>query len=523
MKKSIKQFTVILVCVLLGFNTKVNAQNTLYDLVAESESHTVLKRILDITDLDAELKDNSNTYTLVAPTNDAFLRLAFNLSIDTSDIYALPDLSDIVKHHLISGNHDFSNDSDGELIETIGGQNTLKITNNAHIYVNNAEVDETPTATSNGSLYISERVLLPYKTVIDEVIEKEHSDFFALIVGSEDLLSYLSNPFFFGTLLSVSNSDINKLLTHFDVEISEILADAEDCYDVVTMHIVNDGVDLDRLINGDVFTAMNDDVRLKVSVNNSTYHFNYAKILNGQSAEPYNGNFYVVDELIVPTTMIMDDLLDQGLILFAILIVEKQWMPEFCSPYYIKTVLAASDQGLQQLFVKLGINNLQEFLALPNGDDVIKYHWIEDEDIDFSLEDENTRYTAANGESLIYRVVNDSTFINEAFIFTQFPFHSGNGTMYPMMNAIEDYDDDEINVNKIKAIPVKAYPNPTADYVKFEGITNGTYKILDIQGRTIVKGQFNNGMVDVRTIAKGGYFISLQQDNQFYAGAFVKK
>ncbi|GAM54551.1 transforming growth factor-beta [Vibrio ishigakensis] len=64
---------------------------------------TVLVQALVTANLDGALADENATYTVFAPTDDAFTALLAELNIDAATLLANPDLGDILLNHVVSG------------------------------------------------------------------------------------------------------------------------------------------------------------------------------------------------------------------------------------------------------------------------------------------------------------------------------------------------------------------------------------------------------------------------------------
>ncbi|MFS1983583.1 fasciclin domain-containing protein [Vibrio breoganii] len=64
---------------------------------------TVLVQALITANLDGALADENETYTVFAPTDDAFAALLAELNIDAATLLANPDLTNILLNHVIQG------------------------------------------------------------------------------------------------------------------------------------------------------------------------------------------------------------------------------------------------------------------------------------------------------------------------------------------------------------------------------------------------------------------------------------
>ena len=62
---------------------------------------------------------------------------------------------------------------------------------------------------------------------------------------------------------------------------------------------------------------------------------------------------------------------------------------------------------------------------------------------------------------------------------------------------------------------IKVYPNPSSNFIQIQGITEDfEYKVIDINGRVILKGEANNeSRINIQNLVKGSYFITLGSFN----------
>lgn len=58
---------------------------------------------------------------------------------------------------------------------------------------------------------------------------------------------------------------------------------------------------------------------------------------------------------------------------------------------------------------------------------------------------------------------------------------------------------------------IDVYPNPVTDYVQFTGVESGTYDLYTVGGKSVkLEQSFTHGMIDVRDLPSGMYFIEIQ-------------
>ena len=122
-------------------------------------------------DLIATLSDEDGTFTVLAPTNDAFADLLARLdgfdSLDDFNTEQLQDLlASILAYHVVSGASVTSGDlTEGQVITTVQGETlTVSLTGGASFTDaagESAAVTTADVATSNGTVHLIDKVLLP--------------------------------------------------------------------------------------------------------------------------------------------------------------------------------------------------------------------------------------------------------------------------------------------------------------------------------------------------------------------------
>jgi Putative Ig domain/Secretion system C-terminal sorting domain/Kelch motif len=75
----------------------------------------------------------------------------------------------------------------------------------------------------------------------------------------------------------------------------------------------------------------------------------------------------------------------------------------------------------------------------------------------------------------------------------------------------------------INAEKIKVYPNPASQNIQIIGngllLNKATYKLINLNGKTIMHGKLNSEIIDISELPKGIYMLSLQN----YEGIFTNK
>ena len=150
------------------------ATNSVYDIVSNSTSHTTLKTAIDACGLDG-LLDGPGPFTLFAPTDAAFNLLpAGTVSALLNDI---PQLTDILKHHVVGDSIMSGMLSNGQIVTTLLGTNITVTINSANgsVYIDNAMVTLADLNADNGVVHVIDAVLMPNTTDINEYPNAQNS------------------------------------------------------------------------------------------------------------------------------------------------------------------------------------------------------------------------------------------------------------------------------------------------------------------------------------------------------------
>tara|TARA_B100000902_G_scaffold208214_1_gene198252 strand:- start:18137 stop:18991 length:855 start_codon:yes stop_codon:yes gene_type:complete len=144
--------------------------NSIYDIVSNSASHTTLKTAIDACSLDGVLS-GPGPFTLFAPTDAAFNNLPAGTV--TALLANIPQLTDILKHHVISDSIMSGMLSNNQVVTTLLGTDVTVTINSTGVYIDNALVTLVDLVGDNGVVHVIDAVLLPPvlsdNSILDEV------------------------------------------------------------------------------------------------------------------------------------------------------------------------------------------------------------------------------------------------------------------------------------------------------------------------------------------------------------------
>jgi len=131
--------------------------------IAIDNSFTSLTQAVVTAELLPALTDPLASYTVFAPTDDAFIDLADALGTDLNGILALPNLADILLYHVVDGQILSGDLVDGPL-ETLNGED-VQVDTTSGIMINTATVILADVMADNGVVHVIDEVLVPMGTV----------------------------------------------------------------------------------------------------------------------------------------------------------------------------------------------------------------------------------------------------------------------------------------------------------------------------------------------------------------------
>jgi uncharacterized surface protein with fasciclin (FAS1) repeats len=278
-----------------------------FEIISESEDHTILEEVLIETGLDEVL--NSGTFTVFAPNDDAF---------DAIDLTGLSneDLTNILLYHVINGNAS-SNDFGNSYIKTNATEAYSESNNFLDLYVNVdggvtlngvSNVILPDNQANNGNVHVVDAVLtLPNVVTLIE----PNPDFtnLATALMQENLIPTLStnaqtDPAPFTVLAPDNNAFDNFIAEDNGIDDLQAVLDSPDLIDILTYHVVQESAlradDLGETatltsLQGETFTINTTD---QATVTDQNDRVTNIIVIDLTAA---NGVVHVSDNVLLPT------------------------------------------------------------------------------------------------------------------------------------------------------------------------------------------------------------------------------
>lgn len=72
-------------------------------------------------------------------------------------------------------------------------------------------------------------------------------------------------------------------------------------------------------------------------------------------------------------------------------------------------------------------------------------------------------------------------------------------------------------------LAVSVYPNPAKDYIQIEGLTFGTYRVINLEGKEILSGNLETPIIQIDSLKNGFYLLEITSGGKRDRKSFVKE
>ena len=277
--------------------------NSIYDIVSNSADHTTLKAAVDVCGLDGVLS-GSGPFTLFAPTDAAFNALPSGTV--AALLNNLPQLTDILKHHVVADSVMSGMLSNNQVVTTLLGTDVTVTISNGMVYIDNAMVTVADIVADNGVVHVIDAVLLPTVNIsIYDIVSNspEHTTLKTAIdaCGLDGVLKG-AGPF---TLFAPTDAAFNALPSG---TVAALLNNLPQLTDILKHHVVADSVMSGMLSNNQVVTTLlGTDVT--VTISNGLVYIDNAMVTVADIVAD-NGVVHIIDAVLLPTTTDIQENID---------------------------------------------------------------------------------------------------------------------------------------------------------------------------------------------------------------------
>jgi uncharacterized surface protein with fasciclin (FAS1) repeats len=369
----IKKKITLIGSLLLVTSTSFGQTNVFDDIIATSPNHTYLEAALIQENLAGALQDPSATLTVFAPDDAAFTALAAALNTDINGLLALPNLDDILLYHVLGSTVPSTAITNGTIVQPLSPTNTLKLTltGTGNVFANHAQVTAANLNASNGTVHVTNAVLLPVETVADVAIDNGFSTLVTAVVTAE-LLPALTNPLANYTVFAPTNQAFDNLATALNTTVNGLLA-LPNLADVLTYHVLGTEVPSTAVTNGAIVQPLSTTNTLKLTATSTGNVFVNQAQVTAVDINADNGIVHVLNAVVLPVETVADVAIDNGFSTLVTAVVTAELLPALTNPLANYTVFAPTNDAFDDLASELG-TTVNGLLALPSLADILTYH-----------------------------------------------------------------------------------------------------------------------------------------------------
>ena len=425
---------------------------SVFDAAQDSEEFTTLVAALEATGLDETLDDLTTSYTVFAPTDDAFALLGeetINSLLADTDT-----LSSILTYHVIAGRVDAQTAIGlaGSTVETVNGQNIALSLNGENLLVNTSTVTMTDIVTDNGIIHVIDAVLTP-KTVpetapTNNIIEtaQQAGNFSTLLAALDaaSLTSALADESSEFTVFAPTDAAFEAIGSNF---LNTLLANPTVLADILKQHVLVGSVDsvTAMSLNGQsAETLLGNTLPVAINAETNMLSFGGANIVV-KDIMTTNGVIHVIDSVIISdvtlpqsTNTIADIASADGNFTTLLAALTATGLDTLVAdPDNTFSVFAPTDAA----FAALGQDTINALLADTDTlRDILLYHVFPDatvlsDDAVTIANSNSNKIEMANGDMAAISYVDSSLFINDSAI-TEANVTASNGVIHVLNKVI---------------------------------------------------------------------------------------
>jgi len=340
---------------------------TIVDLAIQNGSFETMVSAVVEAELAETLSDPSGTFTVFAPTDDAFAALGDNVPADLTPILLYHVLgSPVYSDQISSGIVNSLNSSDPEIVVEVSEMG-VKLNGSANVVA-------TDIVGTNGVIHVIDQVILPInnQSILDAAMGL--ADFSSLVAALAK--ANLASTFMMDgayTVFAPTNDAFAAFLESNSLSFEDLTAEA--LTPILKYHVVGSKVMSGSLSTGYVGTIYEaidgNPVALYVEVDGGVM-LNGSVNVTSADIETSNGVIHVIDAVLTPTSVV-DIALNNGNFTQLFEAVVKAGLVETLNGEGPFTIFAPTDAAFAELYAALGVTGIEEISSetlIP----ILQYH-----------------------------------------------------------------------------------------------------------------------------------------------------
>lgn len=406
--------------------------NTIVDVAVANGSFTTLVAALQATGLDATLADTTSSFTVFAPTDEAFALLGqdtINALLADTDT-----LSDILTYHVISGevNATAAIASAGTTVAMVNGDSVGLSLDGDNLLVNTATVTITDIQADNGIIHVLDAVLLPpadkgepTMNIVETAVAAGNFTTLVAALQAANLDSALADETKTYTVFAPTDAAFALIGTE---TIAALLADTDALTSILLQHVIDSEVSSVRAYSLNGMTAKTlSGAEITIAINSiaDSLIFGGANI-TVKDIYTINGVIHVIDMVVVgdvevptPTNSIVDVAAENGSFTTLVTALQTTGLDTVLADLEGEfTVFAPTDAA----FALLGEETINALLADPDAlANILLYHVVsgatvlQDAAVTIAQSD-NKMVTMANEQMSTLSLSGSALFINKSAV-----------------------------------------------------------------------------------------------------------
>ncbi len=340
---------------------------TIVDIAAQNENFETLVSAVVGANLAETLSDAAGTFTVFAPTDDAFAALGGDVPSDLTPILLYHVLgSPVYSDEISSGIISSLNASDPEIVVEVSDMGVM--------LNGSAKVIATDIVGTNGVIHVIDQVIVPISngSILDAAMGlDDFSSLVAALAKSNLASTFMKDGAF--TVFAPTNDAFAAFLESIGVSFEDLTA--EDLTPILTYHVLGA-----KVMSGDIATGYVNTLYSAIEEQAVTLYIEAdgGVMLNGSTSvtaadvETSNGVIHVIDAVLVPTSVV-DIAINNSSFSSLVAAVVKAGLVETLSADGPFTIFAPTDEAFAQLFSDLGVSGIDEISAetlIP----ILQYH-----------------------------------------------------------------------------------------------------------------------------------------------------
>lgn len=361
---------------------------TVVDLAVKNDNFTSLVSAVVGAGLAETLADADGTFTIFAPTDEAFAALGGDVPSDLTPILLYHVLgSPVYSDEISSGIVSSLNSSDPEIVVEVSDMGVM--------LNGSAKVIATDIVGTNGVIHVIDEVILPISngSILDAAMGLEDFSSLVAALAKTNLASTFMKEGAY-TVFAPTNDAFGSFLESLGVSFEDLTV--EDLTPILTYHVLGS-----KVMSGDISTGYVNTLYASIEEQAVALYIKAegGVMLNGSvnvtaaDVEASNGVIHVIDGVLVPTSVV-DIAINNDNFSQLVLAVVKAGLVETLSAVGPFTIFAPTDAAFAQLYADLGVSGIDEISAetlIP----ILQYHVVSGNVLSSQLSDGDV--TTLNG------------------------------------------------------------------------------------------------------------------------------